>query len=249
MAFEPKILTFTCNWCSYAGADLAGVSRFQYPPNIRIIRLMCSGDVDPEYVLDAFLSGYDGVLVLGCHPGECHYLTGNYHAEKKMKRTKRLLEIANIGGERLRIDWVSAAEGMRFAQIVSSFTEEIKASGPLYEDSTLRHRLQAAKLTVQEEKVRWLLGKEIELLEGGNVFGEKLSPPEFETLIDETFKDEYFENRITVLLGERSLSVKELAAETGINSKDVLSYLVDLMGSGEVCFQSTEGKTPRYTIT
>jgi len=97
MTFEPKILSFLCNWCAYAGADLAGISRFQYPPNTRVIRLMCSGRVDPSFIPRALRVGYDGVMILGCHPGDCHYLTGNYQAEKKITLTRKLLDMAGVG--------------------------------------------------------------------------------------------------------------------------------------------------------
>jgi len=128
--FEPKILTFCCNWCSYAGADLAGVSRFQYPPNIRIIRVMCSGRVDPVFVLDAFREGADGVLVTGCHLGDCHYVDGNKRAEHRIKLLKRLLPQLGLEPERLRLEWISAAEGNKFAELVKETVEEIKKLGP-----------------------------------------------------------------------------------------------------------------------
>ncbi len=128
--FEPKILGFLCNWCSYAGADLAGVSRFQYPPNIRIIRVMCSARVNPAFVLKALLSGIDGVLVGGCHPGDCHYIKGNYYTRRRMTALRRLLKIVGLEPDRVRLEWVSASEGMRFAQVVREFTETIKGLGP-----------------------------------------------------------------------------------------------------------------------
>ena len=123
--FSPKLVGFLCNWCSYAGADLAGVSRIQYPPNLRIVRLMCSGRADPVIVLRSLMDGIDGVLVLGCHPGDCHYITGNLFAEKKMQLTGKLLDKAGISPDRLRLDWVSAAEGERFASIVTEFTQKV----------------------------------------------------------------------------------------------------------------------------
>ncbi len=128
--FEPKILGFACNWCTYAGADLAGVSRFQYPPNIRMIRVMCSGRVEPLFILKAFAIGADGVLVGGCHPGDCHYMKGNYKARRRIELTKRLLGQFGIEPERLRLEWISASEGKRFAEVVTDFTKEIKELGP-----------------------------------------------------------------------------------------------------------------------
>lgn len=128
--FEPKILAFACNWCSYAGADLAGISRRQYPTNIRIIRVMCSGRVEPIFILNAFENGADGVLITGCHIGDCHYKTGNKMAEGMIKKTKELLSTLGIGEERLHLEWISASEGQKFADMVTNFTDKIKEHGP-----------------------------------------------------------------------------------------------------------------------
>ncbi len=128
--FEPKIIGFCCNWCAYAGADLAGISRIQYPPNLRMIRVMCSGTIDAAYILEAFQKGADGVFLGGCHPGDCHYQAGNYKTMRKIALTKRLLSQLGMSPKRLRLEWVSAAEGQRFAQVVSDFIAEVKELGP-----------------------------------------------------------------------------------------------------------------------
>lgn len=128
--FQPRIVVFACNWCSYAGADLAGVSRMQYPPTTRVIRVMCSGRVTPGFILEAFRLGADGVLVTGCHPGDCHYISGNENAVVTVEKTTRLLELLGIEPERLRLEWISAAEGARFARIMTEFTDQIDALGP-----------------------------------------------------------------------------------------------------------------------
>jgi len=128
--FEPRILGFLCNWCSYAGADLAGVSRMQYPTNIRIIRTMCSGRVDPTHILEAFRSGVDGVLVTGCHLGDCHYISGNYACQKRVEFMKGVLERVGIDPRRLRLEWVSASEGGKFAKVVKEMIEEVRKLGP-----------------------------------------------------------------------------------------------------------------------
>ena len=128
--YEPKIIAFACNWCSYAGADYAGVSRIQYPTNIRTIRVMCSGRVSPAFILQAFQAGADGVLVAGCHIGDCHYNFGNRNAETRIGMTKKLLPALGIDPGRLRLEWVSASEGERFAHVVREFTEELKHLGP-----------------------------------------------------------------------------------------------------------------------
>jgi Fe-S oxidoreductase/coenzyme F420-reducing hydrogenase delta subunit len=130
MTFEPKILAFCCNWCSYAGADLAGVSRFQYSPNVRIIRVMCSGRVETSFVLQALREGADGVIVTGCHPGDCHYINGNEKAERRFKDLKELLKTLGIDPKRVTLEWISASEGQRFANKMTEFVERIKALGP-----------------------------------------------------------------------------------------------------------------------
>ncbi len=129
-AFEPKIVAFLCNWCSYAGADLAGISRIQYPSSIRVIRVPCSGRVDPFYILKALQNGADGVLVSGCHPGDCHYLTGNYVARRRFAVLHDLLDFAGIDRGRVSFSWVSAAEGERFAEVVRDVTERVRQLGP-----------------------------------------------------------------------------------------------------------------------
>ena len=128
--FEPNILVFCCNWCSYAGADLAGVSRFQYPPNIRIIRVMCSGRVDPSFVLKALKNGADGVLVTGCHIGDCHYISGNEYTKERFEKLHSfLIKQLGINPKRVRLEWVSASEGKRFAEVITEFTNQIKELG------------------------------------------------------------------------------------------------------------------------
>ena len=129
--FEPKIITFACNWCTSAGADLAGTSRMEYLPNSIIIRVMCSSRVDPQHILWAFKKGADGVFVGGCHPGDCHYLDGNTKTLRRVKMLKKLLEDFGIEPERLRLEWVSAAEGKKFVTVMNEFIEQIRKLGPL----------------------------------------------------------------------------------------------------------------------
>jgi len=130
--FNPEILVFCCNWCSYAGADLAGVSRFQYPPNMRIVRVMCSGRVEPSFVLKALKNGADGVLVSGCHIGDCHYISGNEYTKERFERLHSIIiKQLGIDGRRVRLEWISASEGRRFADLITEFTNQIKELGPL----------------------------------------------------------------------------------------------------------------------
>ncbi len=128
--FEPTIIGFLCNWCSYAGADLAGTSRIKYPANIKSIRVMCSGRVEPDFILDALKKGADGVLVAGCHPGDCHYQSGNYKTNRRIKLLKKLLEDLGVEPERVRFEYISASEGQKFAQVVIDFVAILKKLGP-----------------------------------------------------------------------------------------------------------------------
>ena len=129
--FQPNIVAFLCNWCSYAGADLAGTSRIQYPPNVKIIRIMCSGRINPVFILNAFQQGIDGVIVGGCHPGECHYETGNYLARRRITILRKILEYIGIDPRRVQMTWVSASEGKKFADVIKTSTDEIKKLGPI----------------------------------------------------------------------------------------------------------------------
>ena len=128
--FEPRIVAFLCNWCAYTGADLAGISRLQYPPNVRIIRLMCSGAVDPLYVIKTLLDGTDGVLIGGCHPGGCHYQRGNYRARLAVDTLKNILSQVGFDDDRVWLRWISASEGPLFADTVTEMVEHLKEKGP-----------------------------------------------------------------------------------------------------------------------
>ena len=130
-AFEPRIAAFFCNWCTYLAADLAGTSRIKYAPNIRVIRVMCSGRVDPQFVMDAFAHGADGVLIGGCHPGDCHYQEGNYKCLRRFHLLKRVVKEMGIDEERLRLEWISAAEADRLKHVVNDMVEKVRALGPL----------------------------------------------------------------------------------------------------------------------
>jgi coenzyme F420-reducing hydrogenase delta subunit len=138
--FEPLIVAFVCNWCTYAGADLAGTSRLQYAPNVRILKLPCTGRIDPLLVLKAFEGGADAVLVSGCHPGDCHYTSGNYHARRRWSVFRKLLAFAGIDGRRLYFSWVSAAEGQKFADLINSITKEVRSAGPFDRINPARRR-------------------------------------------------------------------------------------------------------------
>ena len=128
--FEPTIIAFVCNWCTYTAADLAGTSRLSYPPNVRLVRVMCTGMVDPQYVIKALLEGADGVLVSGCHPGDCHYINGNYKARRRIKLLKALLPQFGFAPQRLRLTWIGASDGIEFAQVMQALVDQVRELGP-----------------------------------------------------------------------------------------------------------------------
>lgn len=249
--FSPTLLGFLCNWCSYAGADLAGVSRFQYPPNLRVIRVMCSGRVDPVHVLEAFSQQIDGVMVLGCHLGDCHYLTGNIYTESRMKTLQQFLEILGLNPARLYLDWVSASEGERFAQLVKDFTLTISRLGPITSDlslHTLLSNLSAAKAAFSQQKPRWLTNKEPDLLSQGNVFGESIEEPHYTKLKLATLIREYEKNKILLVLNDQALSIAEIGQRTGFQAQQVLRHLIALEHEGAVSVTENEGALLKYHL-
>ena len=159
MSFEPKIVGFLCNWCSYTGADLAGTARIKYAPNVRSIRVMCSGRVDPVFVMKAFAEGADGVLIAGCHPGDCHYQEGNYKALRRYLLLKRILPEYGIEPERLRLEWIAASEGERFAHVVNEFTDQVRKLGPMNFKETLRASMEN-DVMLHEGEGRQAMGEE-----------------------------------------------------------------------------------------
>ena len=239
---EVKLIGFMCNWCCYAGADLAGVSRFQYPPNIRIIRVMCSGRVDPELILDTFLHGADGVFIGGCHLGDCHYLEGNYYAEKKVEMAKRLLKAAGVEPERLRLEWISASEGERFAEVIREFTEEIKELGPV---KCEKDELEAACIAAADYKLRILATKERELLEEGNKYGEVFTMHEMDRLLGDMVQEDYEAKRILLKL-KKPMSVKKIASELNLKPNVVFRRILDLKRHELIGIHEIRDNTPTY---
>ncbi len=242
MMKEVNLIGFMCNWCCYAGADLAGVSRFQYPPNIRIIRVMCSGRVDPELILDTFLYGADGVFIGGCHLGDCHYLEGNFYAEKKVEMAKRLLKAAGVEPERLRVEWISASEGERFAEVIREFTEEIKELGPVKSE---KEELEAACIAAADYRLRILATKERELLEEGNKYGEVFTRHEMDRLLEDMVQEDYESKRILLKL-KKPMSVKEIASELNLKSNVVLRRILDLKRHELIGIHEIRANTPTY---
>lgn len=249
--FEPKIIGFLCNWCSYAGADLAGVSRFQYPSNIRIVRVMCSGRVDPLFVIEMFVQGADGVLIGGCHPGDCHYMEGNYHTERRVKMLKKVLAHSGIEPERLVLEWIAASEGERFAEIIRKFTEQIRALGPNpvggdKPNLEIMESLYAARNAVEDFRLRTLVGKELVLVEKENVYDEKIPQERIDELMDEAILEELVRTRILLLAKDKPQSVKELAKKMKVPSKEVLKHIVTLRDRNLIRLEGIEGSTPLY---
>ena len=224
--FEPKILGFLCNWCCYAGADLAGVSRFQYPPNIRVVRLMCSGRVDPAHIFRAFSTGQDAVFIGGCHLNDCHYVThGNYDALSMVYIYKKLMERIGLNPERLRLEWVSAGEGIRFASIMNEFSPKIEKLGPLgkgedIDEKELKFKLEAVtrlipyiKL-VQSERLR--VSERTE-----EAYNNFFTSEEFNKLFDELIGDKLTVSQTLSLLGEKPHSTGEISEILGLNPSEV----------------------------
>jgi len=250
MSFEPRILGFLCNWCSYAGADLAGVSRIQYPPNMRVIRVMCSGRVDPRFIIEALELGIDGVYLMGCHIGDCHYLEGNYEALTKFNMIKSFLNLINFD-KRIRLDWVSASEGVRFGELVAKFVNDIKKLGPTplsgeNPDNDLLEKIKAIKSAIGNPRMRSLVGRERKLIEEGNVYGEKYPEDKFNKLMSQSILDEYNRHRILLALEKNSQSVKALANKLKIDPSEVLEHVLVLKGRSQVDFQEIVKNTPIF---
>lgn len=172
--YRPKILGFLCNWCCYTAADSAGVGRYQYPPNLRVIRMMCTGRLDPSFPLEGLAKGADAIFVGGCHPGECHYIDGNYHVLVSASLVHEMLDRLGVKRERFLIDWASAAEGPNFVKIITAFTKQVAALGPLgaaegQETEALRLRLAEAAEAARERKLRTgLINASREMMQAGD---------------------------------------------------------------------------------
>jgi len=250
MSFEPKILGFLCNWCCYAGADLAGVSRMQYPPNIRVIRVMCSGRIDPKFIFESLRVGADGVFIGGCHLGDCHYLEGNYEAVKKFEMVQKFLKLINFD-IRVKLEWVSASEGARYAAVIKEFTEHIKSLGPSpaggnNPDEEILNKLRAMEEAAAGDRMRSLVGRERKITEQENVYGEQVPLDKFNEIFDSAIIEEYERHRILISLEKDSRSVKDLAVELEIDPSVVLEHMLKLKSRGQVEFGEIIGITPMF---
>ena len=229
-SFEPRILGFLCNWCCYAGADLAGVSRFQYPPNMRIIRLMCSGRVDPAHIFRAFLTGQDAVFIGGCHLNDCHYVThGNYDALGMVYVCKKLIEYIGLNPERLRLEWVSAGEGIRFSHIMNEFVPEIEKLGPLgkgegIDEHALKFKLKAVTKLIPYIKL--VLSERLRVaVRTEEAYNKFYTSEEFNRLFDELIADNLIVSQIMLILRERPLSSVEISEILGLSPSEVARHM------------------------
>lgn len=239
--FKPVIVGFLCNWCCYGGADLCGVSRFQYPPYLRVIRLMCSGRVDLEFIFRALIKGADGVFIGGCHLNDCHYVPeGNYDALGNSLIAKRILEQVGVNPERLRLEWVSAGEGIRFADVMNDFSGKVKGLGPLgtsegSDSAELRSRLEIATQLVPYIKLveRERLRVPVRTEEGYRKF---FGSDEFNELFKELVLDKLVMSQIMDFVRRKPVSAGEISGSLGLNQSEVARHLDDLTGLGLVWF-------------
>jgi len=228
--FKPRILGFLCNWCSYAGADLCGVSRYQYPASIKVIRVMCSGRVDLEFILRAFANGNDGVFIGGCWLGECHYITeGNHDALSMMHLGKKLLECTGLHPDRLRLEWVAASEGLRYAEIVTDFTGRLKKLGPLGTGEGMDRNALNLKLEAIRKLIPYIKLMEREKLrvrfESKAEYEEFFASDEVNSLFNELIADKLAISQIMVLLKQQALSTGEIADSLGMSASEVSKHL------------------------
>jgi coenzyme F420-reducing hydrogenase delta subunit len=249
--FDPKIIGYLCNWCCYAGADLAGVSRIQYPPNIRIVRVMCSSRIEPSIILEMFIQGIDGVFIGGCHFGDCHYMEGNYHTVYRIEMTKRLLKKVGLDPNRLRLEWVSASESVRFANIMKEMTQNIKNLGPspisgTSPDLHILEQLIIARDAANDFRLRLLCAKAYNIIRKGNVYNKNIEDERFDGILDVIIDEEMLRQRILRSLMKKSRSVKDIAQDIKTPSQEVLEHLVVLRDRGLVGLEKIDGSSPIY---
>ena len=228
--FQPKMIGIICNWCCYGGADLAGVSRFQYPPHIRLIRVMCSARVDLLHILRAFSNGVDGIFIGGCHLCDCHYVTsGNFNAFSMVRVCRKILGHIGVNPERLRLEWVSAGEGIRFANFMNEYSAELTKMGPLgkaegIEENTLAFRLESVGKLIPYIKL--LLTQKIYVPDRTEkAYHDFFNSAEFAKLFEELIADKLAISQITSLLQEKSLSTGEIADSLGLSPSEVARHM------------------------
>jgi coenzyme F420-reducing hydrogenase delta subunit len=212
---------------------------------------MCSGRIDPIIPLEVFMKGADGVMVLGCHPADCHYVEGNLYEERKVKMLKKLLALTGLEPDRLRLDWVSASEGQRFAEIVTEFTEHVRKLGPSpvsgkKPDEKVIVNLRAARNAAADFRLRVLVGRERELTEKTNVYNEKITQEKFDDLLDKAVEAEFVRQKIHVLTQAEPLPIRALAEATNLKPEEVLRQIVDMRRRNMITIDHIEGTTPLF---
>ncbi len=241
-----KIVGFLCNWCCYAGADLAGVSRLQYPSDMKVIRVMCSTRIDPVYIFQAFLRGADGVFIGGCHPGDCHYISGNYHTLNKFRAAHRILSKTGIHPDRLRLEWVSAAEGERYASVITEFIESCRKLGPTDFTNAELSSLKAAELAFSGFRLRSVVGRQKKIMDGDNVYLEEMSPEKWNDFMDDMLDTEFLRGRIMVELESSPASVRDISASIDVAASHVLNEINILRKRGIVRLDRIDNRSPVY---
>ncbi|RLB43435.1 MAG: hypothetical protein DRH12_03075 [Deltaproteobacteria bacterium] len=233
---------------------MAGVSRLQYTPEVKIVRIMCTGRIDPVWVARALKKGLDGFLVIGCYFGDCHYISGNVQAKAKMDMTRRLLEHIGVNGKRLSFQQCSSGEGARFAELVNEFDQQIREIGPIGEGGDrlgkpeIFEKLQIAEAVLGGEKMRWVIGKRTPFLESGNIYGEVFTEHEFRRAIDMIIVEETETQAILHSLNQGAKSVAQLAQELEIPSERVFRYITALKRKGFVEMGQVLDRNPVYQI-
>ena len=250
---EPRILAFLCNWAGYAAYDLAGTKHLQLPPILEV-RVMCTGRVDPLQLIEAFLNGFDGVMLVGCRKGECRYENGNYYAERRIHWLRKALQHIGVHPDRLYCDWIGADEEQAFKGAMERFSVKISSLGKLgkangIEREKLDSRLKALKETFAGERIRWLTGKDLEMSGRTDVFGSPMSASVFEKEVMDIFRNEYQRSSILVASEDAARSVVEIANITALSSENVMQEIIVLKRLGKLNLEGVVEGVPKYKRT
>lgn len=246
---KPKIVCFVCDWV-FSDRELS-VGGIQKVARVNVVNVKCVGRVDPVIVLEAFIKGVDGILLVGCAPPDCHFIEGNIYAQSTVYTLKKFFALANLEPERLQLRWVSPVEEIRFARILGEFTEQLERLGPSplsreKYDSKVFENVLTAKNAAAGFRLRAWIGKEAELTRTGNVYGKRFSKEEFETLLDEIIKAEFIRHKILLLTKKKPSSVKELAEILNMKPAIVLRHILNMRRRGIIALDSVDGTTPLY---
>ncbi|MCK4669209.1 hydrogenase iron-sulfur subunit [Candidatus Bathyarchaeota archaeon] len=246
---KPKIVCFVCNW-TFSEQEFAA-SSMRKVANINVVRVMCIGRIDPTIVLETFIKGVDGVLLVGCTPPDCHFVEGNVYAELTVNVLKKLFVLASLEPERLELRWVSPIEEVEFAKIIEYFAGQLEKLGcsPLARekrDINILENVLAAKNAVTDFRLRALIGKQKELTMGMNAYGERIPPEEFNALLDEVVEVEFIRHKILLLAKKKPSSVKEIAKILNMKPAVVLRHILNMRRKGMIALDSVEGTTPLY---